>query len=167
MGYLGDGSEGERVPRGALRSSSLAFQYFLICDSEILDAFCSASVRAGGCSLMASSLGGSSSSSSSFSSFTSSALGIPSGNGSGVRISSSDKAFTRVSEAGLSDFLEEEDGGRVGFVTLFAEVRGPKARVCWAERGLEDLRREGGMIGLLRGMSILWVLVGGERMVGG
>ncbi len=92
---------------------------------------------------MASSLGCSTSSSSSF---TSSALGISSGNGSGVE-TSSDEAFTRVSETGLSSFLEE-DGGRVGFVTLFAEVRGPKARVCWAERGLEDLRREGGMMRL-------------------
>lgn len=131
--------KGGEVPRGALRSSSLAFQYFLICASETLDAFCSASVRAGGCSLIASSLGCSTSSS-----ITSSALGTSSGNGSGVE-TSSDSAFTRVSEAALSCFLEEGAGSE-GLVTLFAEVRGPKARVCWAERGLEDLRREGGII---------------------
>ena len=47
-------------------------------------------------------------------------------------------------EMGFSSFLVE--AGREGLVTLFAEVRGPKARVCWAERGLEGLRRVGGMV---------------------
>ena len=140
----------KEIPRGAFRSSSLAFQYRFTCASETFDARSSVSLftGAGACALIANSFDCPTTS-------PSPSTSTSSGIGSGVEVSDV-RAFTRVSLLASSVLPE---AGRVGLVTLFAEEWGPKARVCWEERGWEDLRRDGGMIvgSLITGDELLGV----------
>ena len=133
------GSEGRgKEPRGAFRSSSLAFQYAFICFSGTFLAFSSSSLGWGwpwrrrgrpwsalGISVI-SSLG---------------AAGADVVAGSGDGDCSVGRGSVGWGGEVLSWFLDK--GGRDGLVTLLE--RGPKARVCWA-CGAEGLRRVGGML---------------------
>lgn len=111
------------LPRGAFRSSSLAFQYAFICFSGTFPAFSS---RSSGCGWPCrrkarpwSALG-----ISVISSLGAADADIVEGEGEGV--CSVGRGLVGWGEEVLSRFLDE--GGREGLVTLLE--RGPKARVC-------------------------------------
>lgn len=146
---MGDGGRGMRIevrerakggirPRGAFRSSSLAFQYALICFSGTFLAFSSSSSACGWpCRRNArprSALGISVISSLS-------TAGTDDVAGSGEGVAPVGRRLVGWEGEVLSRGLEE--GGREGLVTLLE--RGPKARVRWA-CGAEGLRRVGGMV---------------------
>ena len=124
------------LPLGAILSTSLALQYFLICTSVIFLAFCSASV--------ASAAGSVSSSFGRTANATSSSAGSSSSSaGDGVSVCSS----LTIGLAFATFLLDFEAGSRIGFVTR--ADRELKVRVgCELPVKVlfEDLRREGGIL---------------------